>query len=583
VAQEDEAPIKHEAPITQEVPIILPPPRFAVASVEGTMAQPAQPPPRQPDRTAGEGKPGGRRGGEASALRVIAKGFSWVTASQLLTAGGNLVLTPFVIHGLGIQRYGLFVLTGTITAFLGSLNGGLGGAAARYFPVYAGADDRTATTRLLVTFLMVVLGVGFVLSIVDWFVSPYIVRALSMTPSLRPESLFLFRTMGAVFTLSFAHQLIQSVILARQRFDRAIQAGFLCWCLWVVGLVIVVKDNLGLRGIAVVFLVQQFATTVVIWPTAVKYLARDGLHLLPWVEFKEVFSFSAKIQVTGLAALVNQQIDTLLVGSALSVRTVGIYNAGNSFSGQLSGVMSNVLSPAAVHLGNTYGREGPEATFRRFNRMQRAWVQAVTGWTAVGAAAAYFGVTAWLGPQFKLGAWVAVICAGGAMAGLGVALMTVYVAIIRQAGIEMRYGLVQMVVNLVLTIPMVAFGAIAVAAAAAAAQVVGALYLVAAVKRRVRADAPNFLRQMPIARGLVAAGVTLLLEFVVKPHVRVGPIGLLECVPPALVGLAVYAVLVAGARRCLAFAGAAFRERRIPRQFFGGAAQVGGGLSAGGA
>ena len=468
-------------------------------SVDGTFAPVDAVAQKPPERPATQDRKG------SSPLRVIARGFTWVTASQLITAAGNLVLTPFVIHGLGIQRYGLFVLTGTITTFLGSLNGGLTATAQRYFPVYAGADDRVATTRLLVTFLGLVFGIGLLLSLVDWYASPYVVRALSMSPSLRPESLFLFRTLGALLTFSFAHQLVQSVMLARQRFDRAIQAGLLCWCMWVAGLVLVVHYHAGLRGVAIVFVAQQVAATAVIAPTAMQYLTRKGLRLLGWAEFRRIFSFSAKLQVTGLAGLINIQVDTLLVGTVLSVRTVGIYNSGNSFSSQLSSVLSNVIAPANVHLGNTYGKEGPEATFRRFSRMQRSWVQGVTGWCAVAAASAYFAVTAWLGPQFKLGGWVAVISLGGALFALGAAMVNTFVTVMRKAGLEMRYGLVQLAVNLVLTVPLVAVGALGVAAGAACAQVVGAVYLVRVVRRQVRPDMPNFLRQMPILRALATA------------------------------------------------------------------------------
>jgi len=213
---------------------------------------------------------------------VIVRGFTWVTASQILTAGGNLVLTPFVIHGLGIQRYGMFVLASTITTFLGSLNGGLGSVASRYFPIYAGADDRVSTTRLLMTLLVFVTLFGCAAGIVDWFVSPLIVRALSMSPALRPESLFYFRTLGVLITFGFAHQVVASVIVARQRFDRVIQAGLACYAIWVLGLVWAVHYHKGLRGVAVVFMVQQAATVIIIAPTALRYLSREGVGFVPW-------------------------------------------------------------------------------------------------------------------------------------------------------------------------------------------------------------------------------------------------------------------------------------------------------------
>ena len=80
-------------------------------------------------------------------LRGVARGFSWGTAGQLIGVAGNLVLTPFIIHGLGVERYGIFVLVVTLTGMLTSFDGGVMGAAARYFAVYAGTDDRRSTTQ----------------------------------------------------------------------------------------------------------------------------------------------------------------------------------------------------------------------------------------------------------------------------------------------------------------------------------------------------------------------------------------------------------------------------------------------------
>jgi O-antigen/teichoic acid export membrane protein len=466
-----------------------------------------------------------------------------------VTGGGNLVLTPFVIHGLGIQVYGLFVLAGSITAFLSSLNGGLGATANRYFPIYAGTDDRVATTRLLLTLVLLALAFSGVAAVADWFVSPVIVHALSMSRSLRPGALFFFRTMGVLFTFSLVHAVVAAVIVARQRFDRIIQAGFACYAIWVGGLIWTVRDHVGLRGVAIVFMVQQVSNVAFIVPTTVRYLSRQGVGFLSWHETRELFAFSSRMQVASLANLINVQLDTVLVGTALSVRTVGLYNAGNSFAGQFASVASNVYPPAAVHLGNTYGESGPERAFQQFKKLQEYWVVAATGWTAVGMGAAYFGVTAWLGPQFHLGGWVAIAAVGGGLFPLAAGMQNIYIATMRRAELEMRYGLVSMVFNLLLILPLAFLGAIAVAIGASVAQALSAWYVLRLVRRRIRPDIPNYFRQMPLLRATLAAGVTVLLELVARPLVRAGPIGLLECVPPALVGLVLYALTVVGPRR----------------------------------
>lgn len=499
-----------------------------------------------------------------SAFRIIARGSTWITISQFVTGGGNLALTPFIIHGLGVDRYGLYILTVAVTAFLGTFNGGLGATANRYFPIYAGRNDRIATTRLLATFILLVLAFGLVATAADWFVSPLIVDWLRMDTALRSQSLFLFRTLGLLLTLGLSTQLMQAVVTARQRFDRVIQSTLLGYALWVAGLIWVIDHKEGLRGLAIVVVLQQLTVALVIFPASRRYLSRQGFSLLPWCEVRQLFTFSAKVQVAGLAWYLNNQLDTLIVGGALSVRTVGLYNTGNSFATQLNYVTTNVLSPTAAQLGNTYGEHGAEATFQQFRRIQRLWVAAVSGWSAVGMAAAYFGVVAWLGPEFHLGGWVAVILIAGNIPLQYAWMLSIYVNVMLHAGIDMRFGLVMLTTNVALMLPLALISAAAVAGASGIAQLVGAAYILRSARRDIRPDLPNFFTQVPFLRACAAALVTLALEFLLRPHLTEGVIGLLECGGPALLGLVTYSCLVVGPRRSARFLIATFRSHHLP-------------------
>lgn len=544
----------------------MPPPSTEPAAVTGTVTgsvSAEEVATERPEATAGphtataKDKP--RLGG-----RAVLRGFSWATTGQLVTAGGNLALTPFVIHGLGIERYGLFALTGTINNFMGNLTGGLSGTAARYFPIYAGADDRVATTKLLMTFLAIVLVVGLAVGVADWYVSPVIVDALSMRRNLRPESLFLFRTLCLLVVAGSAHSLVQSVATARQRFDRAVQAQLLCYLLWVVGLIWVVHHHEGLRGVAVIFVAQQVAASLVLVPTASRYLSRQGMSFLPWKQVRELLGFSARLQVFGSAALVNNEIDTLVIGGAISVRDVGIYNVGVSFAAQLISVVYNVLGPASVQMGNTLGRDGPERVYQQFKRMQRHWVRGVTGFCAVGAVASYFGVVAWVGRGFTMGSWIAITAILGAIPSLGVALLGIYVVTMRKPGLEMRYALCVMTVNLACTAALVTFGPIGIVLATNVANFVAAAFFVRLARRGIRRDLANFFREIPLVRPAVCAGITLVLELAIRPHLAApGPAALLECVPPAVVGLVFYAILMVGLRDVSKLLFSLVRTRRL--------------------
>ena len=494
---------------------------------------------------------GSADGGKPPGLRGVARGFSWGTASQLTGVAGNLVLTPFIIHGLGVERYGIFVLVVTLTGMLTSFDGGITGAAMRYFSVYAGTDDRRSTTRLLVTFCVLLTGLGIVSSIAAWFLSPVVVGFLHMSPVWRPQAIFLFRTLGILVTTLFIHTLFQQVLNARQRWAWSTFASLATYLLYVLGFVVVIETGTGLRGVAFIFVGQQVLASALIIPVALRYLDRRGIGLLPWSKLRSIMSFSGKLQVSGVAGLVISEVDSLVIGGALSVRALGIYSPGANFANQLSSVATNALGPASVHMASVYGRTGEEGTFREFKRLHRMWVVAVTGWTMVAMAAAYFGILAWLGPRFYLAGWIAIVLIAGSAMPLVTALIGSYIIAIGKAGALARYGVVSMVVNIALTVPLVLLGSLGVVAATAIGQLVAAVYVLHDVRRTVQRDLPSPLRYVPLLRGTVAAALTLGLEVVIRPFLPIGALGLLGAGVPALVGLVTFGVLVLGPGRVL--------------------------------
>jgi O-antigen/teichoic acid export membrane protein len=518
---------------TTGIPVMATPLEATGISVPGTL----------PGTTDGDHKPAGLRG--------VARGFSWGTVGQLIGVAGNLVLTPFVIHGLGIERYGIFVLVVTLTGMLNSFDGGMMGAAQRYFSIYAGTDDRRSTTQLLVTFCLFLTGVGLVISIAAWFLSPVVVGFLNMSAIWRPQAIFLFRTLGILVTTLFIHTLFQMVLNARQRWAWSTAAGLATYVAYVVGFVIVIETGSGLRGVAFVFVGQQVLASLLIIPVALRYLDRRGISLVPRDKLRSIFSFSGKLQIGAITGLVITEVDSLVIGGGLSVRALGIYSPGANFANQLWSVASNGLGPAGIHLGNVYGREGEEGAFREFRRLQRMWVVAVTGWTMVAMASAYFGILAWLGPRFSLSGWICILLTAGAAVPLITGLIASFAGAVGKAGALARYGVVSMVVNVTLTVPMVLLGTLGVVAATAVGQLVAGVYMLHDVRRSVRRDLPNPLRHVPLMRGVAAAALTFGLEVAIRPYLPVGAVGLLGAAVPAVVGLGVFGTLVLGPRQVL--------------------------------
>jgi O-antigen/teichoic acid export membrane protein len=270
------------------------------------------------------------------------------------------------------------------------------------------------------------------------------------------------------------------------------------------------------------------------------------MSLLTWYELKDVMSFAWKAQATGVASLINTQVDSLLIALLLPIQIVGLYGIGANFAGQLKAVAGNALVPIRNQLASTFGRLGPAKALSRFREMQETWVVGITGWTCAGLGATYFGITAWLGPKFTLSAVICVILMSANAINLYTGMTTIYLNVIGRPGIEAIYAGVSVIVNVVLTCAFAVFGAVGIVGATAIGIVVGSCYLIRLLHQRVSTEIPGFFKDVPIISGVVAALASFIVDWIVHSHLPPGALGLLFSGLVAVPGFLLYFVLFFG-------------------------------------
>ncbi|TMM13779.1 MAG: hypothetical protein E6G01_14190 [Actinobacteria bacterium] len=486
-----------------------------------------------------------------STTRVIVGGTAWYTLAQLVPLPITVVMTPYLIHHLGVDRWGLIALVTTLQTIISAFDGGLIATLYRYYAVYAGADDRSSTTKMLTTVLVFVLGVGMVLGILGWFIAPTLVDHFAMPKGLRPETTFYMRTVASLLALGFARSAIAGVIIARQRYALNTFLSVSTYAVWVAGLVVTVKGGWGLRGVAVTSVAQLFLSALIVVPSALPYLDRRSVRFLPRAEARQLFSYSAKVQVGGLSRLANAEFDNLVIGTLLSVHSVALYNAGTGFATQVSGILGNALRPAANFMARTYGAEGEQSAWNTYVRLQRVWAVLCSGCVAAALGASYYAIVNWLGPGFRIGGVIAMIIVAGQGVLTMAMMLNFYCIILRWADIEVRFGIINVVVNVALTGALIWIGVLGVVVATAVAWVVSSWSLLRAARRRTSPTAPNFIDGPSLPASIVTAAAVFAMEYVLHPAVPTGPLGLVAAAGPALVGLGIFVVVRFGPRYIL--------------------------------
>lgn len=482
--------------------------------------------------------------GRARSAKTLIKGTSWSTASQVIPLVINLAMTPWVIQGLGGGRYSVFLLITTIVALLGNLDGGIGQSALRFFTIYAGRDDRVATTRLLFSVSAIVVAGGLLVSVIVLPFTPQILTFFKLDDSLRHEATVLLFVMVPVTAFLLLRNLYSSVVYARQRFGTMSVAILAGYAAYTAGVVFTVVNGWGLYGIAGSLVAQAIVLGAISVPVGVSYLDRSGLTLMGREEFGEFFRYAWRVQVSGLVAFVGYQKDQLVAGRVLSAQQSGPFGQGTSFATQLSWMPQNAVGPIQAMIGQRVGAGGPRSAVSATESVQRAWVKGVTGWCAVGAPAAYFGVRAWLPDSFAQAGTVAAVLILGNLFWLISRVLLLWGLALGHSELDMNGQVVALGANVVFSIVLFfPLGMVGAVVATALSKVVAMLYVSFAARRLLPTQIRWFVLDVPWLAAAVAFAACAGLEFLVHTHLPHGALGLLSAGLVAIGPVALYAAL----------------------------------------
>lgn len=492
--------------------------------------------------------------GSTSAARVLLKGASWQTLAQVAPLALNLVLTPFVFHGLGLEAYGKFLVVNSLAAAMGTFDGGIGASAQRYFTIYAGRGARDQMTRLLVSLIGIVSAVSVVVFTALWIASPAIVRFFKTSAALQAETTFLLRTMVVVVGVALVRQLFACVLYSMQKFSIPSLTGLLGHAVYAVGMIWTVRSGVGLYGVAYTFIAQQILSTVLIVPSAMRFLSRDGVRFITVAELKDFFTYAWKAQIASVLEMAGLQGDMLIVGRFAAAQ-VGIFGPGSQFAFQLRSLPANAAgTPMQALIGRWVGAVGEEASLARFERLQSLWVKFVSGWVAVGVPACFFGVVHWLHMDTPLPGQVAALALLGHFFPLLAIPLILWVLTLGRPEIDMRYGIVNVTLNLTLTVAfIIPFGVLGSVAATVAAQLIAFLFLLRHVAKHLPQAPRSSLHDVPVLEMLFTASIAYLSVYgmsllIGAGYIKEGAVSLLACGVAAAPAGIVYVLLTVGPR-----------------------------------
>lgn len=486
---------------------------------------------------------------------MLLRGTGWSAIAQFVPLVINLVLTPYTIHGLGLEVYAVFLLVNSIQMVMSTFNGGIGPSVTRYMTIYAGRGDKEAATRMVVTMGVIVTAIvvvvfGIFFSLIPQFLTWFPV--LNVDPG---GAVFLLATQVVLAGVIQIRSVFQAVLAAAGRFAVTSIAILIGHTFYTVGIIITVEGGYGLTGIAWIFIAQQVMGTLIMVPASFRHLTRKGIGFMDKALVSEFFGFAWKIQLASWVDTLTQQIDTLIVGR-VRPRELPYFGPGSQFAQQLRVVLMNAVGPITTFIGRGIGEQGAAESRDRVERLQRLWVRGVSGYFAVAIPAAYFGVTAWLHLGRDTPGQVAAILLFGHAAAMMARIILVWCQLNRRPGLDVAQGLVFLVLKVVGTVALVGpYGVVGVAVATSVSSIAAAAFLGFVQRRRLEIPLATPWKDIPwllaLSCGALSAVSTWGASHLIGPVVPFGVAGLLVCALAAAPALLIYVERAIGIRRLI--------------------------------
>jgi O-antigen/teichoic acid export membrane protein len=286
---------------------------------------------------------------------------SWIAV--IANAAVGFALTPFVLHRIGDEAFGLWVLITSVVGYYGILDIGIRSSILRYVSRYEALGDHDLVNEVVSTAFYYYLAACVLLILATYLTVPWVSAWFSVPTALLADFKSLFLLAGVVQGVSLPLIVFAASLEAAGRYDQANLSSVACLILRVCLVVWVLYAGGGFYGVGAVTLLSQILVYVIQVPLAIR--AHPGLSIRPhWIRravFRDMFRYGSVSLAVGIADKLRERLYPILIAIFLTPIDVTFFSLPMrimAFPVQGVGAMTEIVNPLSSRLEarNDYAR-----------------------------------------------------------------------------------------------------------------------------------------------------------------------------------------------------------------------------------
>jgi O-antigen/teichoic acid export membrane protein len=339
-------------------------------------------------------------------------GANWLGHAANLAVA--FLMSPFVVHGLGDTRYGVWTLLTSLTGYLGLVDIGVRGGTGRYVNYYLGRKEDDQVSNVVSTSLLfyaVVSVLVFAASVALAFFFADIFPKIQ--PEYVHEAQWVLLLLGLNVWVGFFSSTFSQLLIAAERFDLQMIADVIVLALRTAATIWVLTNDRGLVELALVQVVSGVLGCVL----TAGFARWKGPHTcIHWRHFRkatfvEVFGFGLWAFMGNASVQLGLYASSAIIGMFIGSAEITLYSIGSMLSGYGSNFVGRITDVMVPDIMKAGGREDKADLQRLMGKSTRATmfvaVPVLIGFMTLGGEF----IRVWMGPGYTASAWVLLILA----------------------------------------------------------------------------------------------------------------------------------------------------------------------------
>jgi O-antigen/teichoic acid export membrane protein len=371
----------------------------------------------------------------------------------------SLLLTPYILHELGIEQYGLWAFMNSMVAFATLLQLGVGRGSVRFISFYSERRELDVVRRIVSYGVLGHLLAGIVLTPLAWLAARALIPHLDLSSDLRPTAITLFPLMVAYSFLAGALYPFGALLIGLERMWITSLVTLASQLLYAVAIIVLLSLGTGLYGLLLATVLQSAAQGVTYFVVGRRLVGRvvGNPFALGRGPIMEMIRFGAWLQVTRLAGFVNRETDRIVIGSWLSVATAGLFDIGDRIAQLVRTLPLTLLGPLLPMAAGIYSQGDEKRLARTVRQASRLLGLLAIGMAGFVLATAPLIMTVWLGRTYPDVVWIASVMVLAYAANCLVGVGTTVVSAIGKPGYETEYAVLSVTLNIGATLALAPF------------------------------------------------------------------------------------------------------------------------------